>query len=309
MTTENQEAKGYKDQGAATAPAAMVEVFGFKVPTSRYYLHRGHSWAVPEGEDRVRVGLDDFSQKLLGPADLVKLPEPGKVFYQNHICLALIRKGHKAPFLAPVDGVVEEVNLRVAEKPRLVHDDPYEGGWLFTVRTTNLRRNLENLLYGQDNVAFIDQESHRLLGLMDSKIGVTLPSGGAVIDDVYGHYPSLGWRPLIQEFFLQLMAKDWRKRPTIIPGAEAVPEALKEAEKREIIKVLNRTLEDREFWRALMELQTDALERYKLSPEAKAAILAGDLQWLNEHIGELTQKQLMFVLSCLLPEEGKGKGH
>jgi glycine cleavage system H lipoate-binding protein len=305
MNTENQNVKGQKEQTASSARPAMVKVFGFRVPTTGYYLHRGHSWAAPMGEDRVRVGLDDFSQKLLGPADLVKLPEPGKVYYQNHICLALIRKGYKAPFLAPVDGIVEEVNPRVAEQPHLVHDEPYEAGWLFTLRTTNLKHNLENLLSGEESVAFIDQEAHRLLGLMDSKIGVTLPSGGEIIDDVYGHYPTLGWRPLIQEFFLQLMAKDWRKRPTVIPGAAGAGEAIAEAEKREILKVLNRTLEDREFWRALMELQTDALERYKLSPEAKAAILAGDLQWLNEHIGELTQKQLMFVLSCLLPEEGK----
>jgi hypothetical protein len=53
-----------------------------------------------------------------------------------------------------------------------------------------------------------------------------------------------------------------------------------------------------------MDLQTEALEAYNLSFEAKTAILSGDLKWLNEHIGELTQKQLMFVLSCLLPAAG-----
>ena len=45
----------------------MVEVFGFQVPADTYYLHRGHAWARLEGEDQVRVGLDDFSQKILGP--------------------------------------------------------------------------------------------------------------------------------------------------------------------------------------------------------------------------------------------------
>ena len=71
--------------------------------------------------------------------------------------------------------------------------------------------------------------------------------------------------------------------------------------KREVFRVLSRTSEDREFRRALMDLQTEALERYHLSLEAKTAILSGDLTWLNEHIGELTQKQLMFVLSALVP--------
>ncbi len=74
----------------------MEEVFGFQVPIDTYYLHRGHAWAALEDDGRVRVGLDDFSQKILGPADEVKLPEIGKVYYQDHFCMALIRQGRKA---------------------------------------------------------------------------------------------------------------------------------------------------------------------------------------------------------------------
>ena len=42
-----------------------------------------------------------------------------------------------------------------------------------------------------------------------------------------------------------------------------------------------------------------ALEEYQLSTAAKAAIISGDLKWINEHIGELTQKQLMFIYKRL----------
>lgn len=197
----------------------MRDVFGFQVPTSTYYLHRGHAWAVLESEDRVRVGLDDFSQKILGPAEEVRLPEVGKVYYQDHLCLALVRQGRKASFEAPVDGTVETVNPKVRQNPSLVHDDPYGEGWLFLVKPINLKRNLEHLLSGEANVVWIDQESHRLLNLMDTRVGVTLPDGGAVVDDVYGQYPDLGWRPLVQEFFLQNLTRKgfitpakWKKR-------------------------------------------------------------------------------------------------
>ncbi len=74
-----------------------------------------------------------------------------------------------------------------------------------------------------------------------------------------------------------------------------------EALKRGVFRVLNRTSEDQEFRRTLMEMQTEALDADKLSPEAITAILSGDLPWLNEHIKELTQKQLRFVRSCLFP--------
>lgn len=277
----------------------MTDVFGFQVPTSDYYLHRGHAWAVLETEGQVRVGLDDFSQKILGPADALKLPEVGKVYYQDHICLAQLRQGYKAPFLAPVDGAIEAVNPKVGQRPGLVHDDPYGEGWLFLVNPVNLQRNLENLLYGEANAAWIDKESHRLLSLMETKVGITLPDGGAIVDDVYGHYPELGWRPLVQELFLPILTRGWVKKG----GLETRIVDLEDQEglKREVFRVLSRTAEDREFRRALMDMQTEALEAYNLSLEAKTAILSGDLTWLNEHIGELTQKQLMFVLSCLVP--------
>jgi len=185
----------------------MREVFGFQVPSENYYLHKGHAWVLPEGDDRVRVGLDDFSQKLLGPAEWVKLPEIGKVYYQDHLCMALFRQGKKASFEAPVDGAIEAINPKVRQNPSLIHDDPYGEGWLFMVKPVNLRRNLENLLSGDDAVIWIDEESHRLMNLMDTRAGVALPDGGAIVDDVYGNYQELSWRPLVQEFFLQNLTR------------------------------------------------------------------------------------------------------
>jgi glycine cleavage system H lipoate-binding protein len=181
----------------------MQDVFGFQVPIENYYLHRGHAWAVLEGDNRIRVGLDDFSQKLLGPADEVRLPEIGKVYYQDHLCMALFRQGKKASFEAPVDGAIEVINPRVQQQPSLIHDDPYGEGWLFIVKPLNLQRSLENLILGEATAAWIGEETNRLMALMDTTVGATLPDGGEVIDDVFGHYPGIGWRPLVQEFFLR----------------------------------------------------------------------------------------------------------
>lgn len=185
----------------------MVKVFGFQVPTDIYYLHQGHAWAVIEKDDLVRVGLDDFSQKILGPAAEIRLPEVGKTYYQDHLCVALFREGRKASFEAPIDGTVEAVNPKLRQNPGLVHDDPYGEGWLFLARPVNLRRNLENLLSGKANAVWIDREAHRLLNLMDTRVGFTLPDGGAIVDDVYGNFRDLGWRPLCQEFFLQNLTR------------------------------------------------------------------------------------------------------
>ena len=181
----------------------MRNVFGFQVPIENYYLHRGHAWAALEGDDRVRVGLDDFSQKLLGPAEEIRLPEIGKVYHQDHLFMALFRQGKRASFEAPVDGAIEAINPKVRQNPSLIHDDPYGEGWLFMVKPTNLQRSLENLVHGEANATWIDEESHRLLHLVENTAGVTLPTGGIIIDDLYGNFPEIGWRPLVQEFFLR----------------------------------------------------------------------------------------------------------
>jgi glycine cleavage system H lipoate-binding protein len=193
----------------------MEDVFGFQVPIENYYLHQGHTWALLEGDDRVRVGLDDFSQKLLGPAEEIRLPEVGKIYYQDHLCMALFRQGKRASFEAPVDGAVEAINPRVRQNPSLIHDDPYGEGWLFVVKPVNLQQNLKNLIYAEAAVTWINEESHRLLDLMDTRAGIVLPDGGAVVDDVYGNYTELGWRPLVQEFFLRNLT-----RKGLIPPAK-----------------------------------------------------------------------------------------
>jgi len=70
-------------------------------------------------------------------------------------------------------------------------------------------------------------------------------------------------------------------------------------QKQEVILVLDRTFQDADFWRDLMETGSDALDGYNLSRRAKAAIVSGDLEWIKQNVGELTQKQLMFIYKRL----------
>lgn len=70
-------------------------------------------------------------------------------------------------------------------------------------------------------------------------------------------------------------------------------------QKEEVIRVLDRTSIDLDFWRELMETGSEALEEYRLSWEAKAAIVSGDVQWIRKHVGELSQDQLLFLYKRL----------
>ena len=89
------------------------------------------------------------------------------------------------------------------------------------------------------------------------------------------------------------------KKPVAPAIKRAETEEEKLIQKREVIQVLNRSAEDADFWTDLMEIGSEALADYELSGEAKAAIVSGDLKWINENVGELTQKQLMFIYKRL----------
>jgi ActR/RegA family two-component response regulator len=89
------------------------------------------------------------------------------------------------------------------------------------------------------------------------------------------------------------------EKPTAVAIQKAQTEEEKLIQKREVLGVLSRTVEDADFWGDLMENGSLALANYPLSSEAKAAITSGDLKWINENVGELTQKQLMFIYKRL----------
>ena len=177
----------------------LHEVFGIQVPISNF-LHRGHTWVALENAGRVRLGMDDFSQKVFGPASKINLPKIGQHIKANEPFLTLGRQSNKAEVLAPLEGVIEAVNPQVRKSPQLAHDDPYVEGWLFIVTPSNLKKDLEMMLFGHCNIAWMKSEIHRLLGMLETEAGATLPSGGSLIDDVFGNYPKLGWRRLVHEF-------------------------------------------------------------------------------------------------------------
>lgn len=70
-------------------------------------------------------------------------------------------------------------------------------------------------------------------------------------------------------------------------------------QRREVIRVLDKAYQDNDFWKELMENGSEAMQDYRLSSTAKAAIISGDLNWIQLNIGELTEQQLMFIYKRL----------
>ena len=132
-----------------------------------YYFHSGHSWAVPEKQDVVRVGIDDFAQQLLGKPDAVELPGIGTHLKQNENGWKLKIDSKTIDILSPISGEVISVNEEVIENPSLINQDPYGSGWLLKVRVTKMDENLGSLLSGEQAVAWTEEAVWTLSQKMD----------------------------------------------------------------------------------------------------------------------------------------------
>lgn len=109
-------------------------------------------------------------------------------------------------------------------------------------------------------------------------------------------------KPFTDEQFRQVIegALKEKKAPAVErPAVDFETEEGRLIQKREVTRILNRAAEDTDFWQELMENGSEALADYQLSGRAKYAITQGDLNWITENVGELTQKQLMFIYKRL----------
>jgi len=173
---------------------------GFHLPRD-YYFHRGHAWARVEYGGRVRIGLDDFALRLVGPVDEFRLPRLGQKVHQSAPETSLSRSGHEALTLSPMDGVVVATNPKIGQRAVTANDSPYAEGWLMVVQPEKLRSNLKNLLFGEEGTAWMEEESGRLSALISQETGYPLAStGGEVVPDIFGSVPDLGWDRLVNEF-------------------------------------------------------------------------------------------------------------
>ena len=184
---------------ATVNPVDLVDVDGFKIPQG-YYLHRGHSWIKIEEENAVRVGLDEFTLRLLGPFDSIEAPLIGKTLQQGRPDITLRRGDKTARLLSPVSGVVTAANIGLRQDGRVESTDAYAEGWVVRAHSEDLRRDMQKLMIGEESTSFLRSEVEELTAVIEETAGPLATDGGQLGDDLYGKLPQLGWNRLAKRF-------------------------------------------------------------------------------------------------------------
>jgi glycine cleavage system H lipoate-binding protein len=190
-----------KQHGVAAPTLKPNMVGGFAVPDKLRY-HPGHTWALSESPNLVRIGMDDFASKLTGKIEGITLPQRGQWIRQGQKVWSIIRNGKKVDMVSPIEGSVADINEAVLNEPSLATKDPYGEGWLVTVQSPDAKTNFRNLLGGALARWWTEESAMRLQRLVPSATGALAQDGGIAVDDVAGHLPEEEWTKITREFFL-----------------------------------------------------------------------------------------------------------
>lgn len=175
------------------------DIKGFKLADG-YFFHDGHTWTSIDSGGVIRVGMDDFSFKVLGGPDGFELPLIGQELNQSKPGWGMKRNYNLADVVSPVNGVITKVNPSVYDSPTVTEESPYKDGWLFTVHNSDLKGAVKHLMDDDESVTWLNHEITGLEKMIETVSGPLSADGGLLMRDVYGNLPALGWENLTRRF-------------------------------------------------------------------------------------------------------------
>jgi glycine cleavage system H protein len=185
------------------SPAAVVPDPG-RVPQfpEDIYYHRGHAWVKLEEGNRMKMGLDDFTQQVLGDIEGIEFPSPGGKLNQGEVAWKIRHGKWKLDQLAPLGGMVVEVNEKLRKDPTLANRSPYEEGWILKIQTKALNKEMPELMDSFQFKAHFDQCKARLISVFNNQtLGLAYGDGEEVIQGVASKLDEKTWKILVTQLF------------------------------------------------------------------------------------------------------------
>jgi len=175
----------------------------FRLPADMLF-HQGHTWvdAWLNETGTVRVGMDDFAQKMAGAADRINFREVGSHIKQGEPAWSLQLGKKTVEMLSPISGKVVSLNPEVLVNPRIVNADPFIRGWLMQVQPDDVERESKNLFSGNIARKWMEESAARLMNRLPALAGAVAQDGGTAVTDLAAQIPEADWGDLAREFFL-----------------------------------------------------------------------------------------------------------
>jgi glycine cleavage system H protein len=97
-----------------------------------------HFWLKSEKNDTVKIGITDYYRAQLQKIVFIELPEVGASLKRTERFGSIETAKAIEDVVSPISGKVVAINQRLATKPELITEDPYESGWLAIIEIADI---------------------------------------------------------------------------------------------------------------------------------------------------------------------------
>jgi glycine cleavage system H protein len=108
-----------------------ADKFVFKVKKGLLYSH-DEVWVSEEG-GAIRIGVTDYAQRRGSDIVFIEVGKPGTAVERGGAIGSYETVKMTTDILAPVGGVIREVNPAMESKPEAINSDPYGAGWIAVI--------------------------------------------------------------------------------------------------------------------------------------------------------------------------------
>lgn len=145
----------------AVAPGLAISADRVLVSPGLYY-DKTHTWAYMEKDGTVKVGIDDFLQRVTGPLTRVKMKSPGERVKKGMKAVSIIQDGKQLDICAPVSGTIRQQNVNLSTRSSLMNTSPYADGWIYKIEPANWFKEVQFLIMGNVYKKWLKKEIQRL---------------------------------------------------------------------------------------------------------------------------------------------------
>ncbi len=149
-----------------------------------FFLGEGHSWAELLFSGNVRIGADDFAQKVVGTIDALEVAPLGSEIKKGQPLFQVKQGNRTLTFPSPVSGKISQINSQLFDSPSLIKQAPYFGGWVAVIEPANISAELKLLAVADDAARWLRTEVSRFRDFLNTQqpAGAAMPAGATLLD-------------------------------------------------------------------------------------------------------------------------------
>lgn len=126
------------------------------------YFDKSHTWVFMEKDGYVRIGIDDFLQRITGAITRVKMRNSGEKIKKGDLLVSIIQEGKQLDIYSPVSGIIMKNNEKLIHSSSIINSSPYTEGWVYVIEPISWLKEIRNYLMGEKYREWLKSEIIRL---------------------------------------------------------------------------------------------------------------------------------------------------